>query len=205
MVIRPALSNDADIAAKLIVASGENSLKAMFELSPQLTALGFIHYAFRQPLGQFSYSQHIVIEHNDVPIAIACSWEDTASEQYRQATLNNIIYFYGANLTYQIIEQSREVGEIIPAPLPNQLGVGHISALSSFQRQGLATSLLEHLCVNAQAMGKNELVLDVECSNLAAIKLYGKFGFNIISESHPTDKGVQLGLAAHFHMIYPIS
>ncbi len=204
MKIRAALPEDAGIAAKLIFASGENSLKAMFELSPRLAARTFIEHAFQQPLGQFSYSQHIVAESSNQAVAIACSWTHVTSEPFKQATLSNIVQFYGAQKTYQVIERSREVGKVIPPPLPHQLGIGHVSTLPAFQQCGMASSLIKHLHLQALDLGKSELVLDVEQSNQTAINLYRGLGFAQCGQSTPTPQGRKLGLQPHIHMVCPL-
>lgn len=62
----------------------------------------------------------------------------------------------------------------------DQLEITNIVVKKSFRKQGIGNKLLEVLINMAKESNKNEIVLEVNNKNLAAIKLYEKNGFKNI-------------------------
>ena len=187
-------------AAPLILDSGPTSLKAMFDRSPQHTALAYLASAFVREQGQFSHSQHQIIELNGNLAAIGSCWTSPRSRAFQQATLDSLTGYYGTALTMDVIAHSQLIAEVIPTPSIDELGVGHIAVNPSYFRQGLATCLLEHYVQLAEKMDKKALVLDVASSNFVAQSLYQKFGFEFCGESLPGEVAQRAGVLAHHHM-----
>ena len=198
--IRQATPENADEAAKLIFMSGQNSLHAMFELERGLSAEAFIAFAYVQPEGQFSYNNHIVAIVDGNLAGIGSHWTDNATQACRQGTIESLIAHFGAQHVPAIVERSILLQSIIPTPMPNGLGIGHIAVNPDYQRQGVATALLSQFRKTALAMGKARLELDVECTNQAAIALYANAGFDIVSTTQPNAQARQAGFTGHHHM-----
>ena len=190
----------ADQAANLIVTSGISSLKAMFEIEPDLKVEPFIRFAFAQQEGQFSFVHHVVAHWQGEFAGIASCWTDSVTEACREATIQTLVSHFGIARVPLIIERNLLLQSVIPPPSPEGLGVGHIAVRPEFQRKGVASGLLNHMNGMARTQGKRYLELDVECTNLSAIKLYQKCGFSITMTSKPGAKAKRAGFTAHHHM-----
>ena len=190
----------SDVASRLILSSGVNSLRSMYEVEPGLSVQDFIRFAFEQSEGQFSYSHHIVALIDGEVAGIASHWTDEMTQACRQATLENLIAHFGAVLVPEIIQRSILLQSIIPPPKSDGLGIGHIAISEKFRRRGAATALLRSLANIGLDFGKKQLELDVECSNHAAINLYRKNGFMLLNTTQPGKRAAQAGFTAHHHM-----
>ena len=188
------------VASRLILSSGENSLRSMYEVEQGFSAREFIRFAFERQEGQFSYTRHTVALVNGELAGIASHWLNTMTASCRKATVDTLVAYFGAILVPEIVQRSVLLQSIIPAPKPDGLGVGHIAVVEKFWRQGVARALLRHLANVGQDLGKTQLELDVECSNLAAISLYEKTGFTQLATNRPGKRAAELGFSAHHHM-----
>ena len=59
--------------------------------------------------------------------------------------------------------------------------ISNIAIHPDYQRQGFGRMLLTHLLEEAVARGASQASLEVRRSNMAALKLYGEFGFKVIT------------------------
>lgn len=200
MKIRRAQQQDVSIAADLILSSGPSSLNAMFNVSDEHTARGFIYNAFQRVQGQFGHCNHLVLEIENAVVAVASCWTSHISKEFRSATLQSLVEYFGVDITNKILVRSQYLAEVIPAPQANELGIGHIATVPEQSRQGVATTLLEHFVDFGKKIGKEKLVLDVEQTNDKAIALYTKFGFEKSALTSPGQKGAAIGLTSHWHM-----
>lgn len=198
--VRQASPEHADIASKLILASGTNSLCAMFEVSPEYNAVDYLRYAFAQPSGQFSHTAHIVAEMDGELAGIASFWQSPPCSENRQATLASLIAFFGAEQVAEIARRSMLLQGIIPVCQPGSLGLGHVAVSPEYQRKGVATALLNQMHILAVQQGKHLLELDVECDNQVAISLYQETGFGLVSTTQPGEAAQAVGFTAHHHM-----
>jgi ribosomal protein S18 acetylase RimI-like enzyme len=203
MNIRTATQQDSDVLATLILSSGETTLSVMLggpECSSSQT-LDFIKQAISQPDGQFGYKNHIVVTDSEGSIAaVGCCWRDTAKAGFRESTMASLIDYFGVLDTMNVLECSQQVAKIIPGPKSDELCLGHIAVSKAYQRQGVATQLLNHFSHYASTHNKRKLVLDVESTNVAAIALYRRYGFTEVAYSEPDESAAALGLTAHWHM-----
>lgn len=58
----------------------------------------------------------------------------------------------------------------------------YVATKSEFQRRGIASLILKNLFEGAKERGAQKMFLEVEVDNQAAINLYKKLGFELISE-----------------------
>ena len=61
----------------------------------------------------------------------------------------------------------------------DELHINTLAVAPAARRQGLATTLLEHVLGEAVAAGATKATLEVRASNLAAINLYERLGFHV--------------------------
>lgn len=59
--------------------------------------------------------------------------------------------------------------------------ITRICVLEEFRRKKIASSLIEYMFKDIKVKGVNFITLEVRKSNLAAIKFYEKYGFNLIT------------------------
>lgn len=73
--------------------------------------------------------------------------------------------------------------------------INNIGVLRSYRRQGVGALLLSHLCTYCESNGIALLTLEVRESNIPAISLYSRFGFEKVGERKnyyrkPTENGL---------------
>jgi len=55
--------------------------------------------------------------------------------------------------------------------------IAMLTVLKRFRGNGIALTLVQKLCKKTEEMGGDEMILETECVNIAALKLYEKAGF----------------------------
>lgn len=191
----------ARAAANLIYASGETSLRYLFEPEPQYSAKHYIQKAFALPEGQFGYANHWCIEQAGKPLAIATCWHTQLTKVFHQATLDSLQRYYPTAALLQILQRSQIITAVLSPPASHQLCIGHFAVDNEYKRQGLGNKMLAFLKQRAQALNKGELILDVAQSNGAAIAFYQQAGFRFSSDKCET----VMGCEPHFRMTLALS
>ena len=200
MLVRTATQADANLVVPLILSSGPNSLRAMFGISDQLNADGYIRFAFAQVGGQFGHNNHLVVEREHQAVAVGSYWTHQVSEAFRRATMQSLVSYYGVSATSDVLARSQLLAQIIPSPGESELTIGHIAVSPSSRNQGIGRFLLDHLKDIAKAQGKAKMVLDVEATNDVAIAFYQHYGFEQTRFTEPGPQAQAIGLTAHWHM-----
>ena len=109
--------------------------------------------------------------------AFSLIWRNSMSQQraaYQEAFSATVIEEDGKVVAYQI-------------STTNPSG-GHLARLAvdpDYQKQGLATGLLDDLLATFQDQGIIEVTVNTQSENKASIELYKKFGFQILEETYP--------------------
>ncbi|MGS2721074.1 GNAT family N-acetyltransferase [Paraglaciecola aestuariivivens] len=200
MAIRRATQQDAEPLAKLILASATHSLNIVFSLGSETQALDFLTFSLNHPDGQFGYQNHWVIEIDNQLVACVCAWTNQLPESFHQATLASLVSFYDPSDLLTVIQRSKVLQECLPKPTSKEWCVGHIAVAQSHRRKGLGKKLIKTMQHQAQANNKSCLSLDVEKSNIDAVKFYLDQGFRIKSESKVTINMQALGIGQHLHL-----
>jgi len=65
--------------------------------------------------------------------------------------------------------------------IERELQIGNIAVMKEHRREGLGKLLMEQIVEQARARGCKSISLDVRESNKAAVELYEKFGFAVLS------------------------
>ncbi|MFH1652591.1 MAG: ribosomal protein S18-alanine N-acetyltransferase [Pseudomonadota bacterium] len=72
------------------------------------------------------------------------------------------------------------VGYAVYQKLPEEFELHNIAVKSDYRKHGVASALIENMLSDADSMKVCEVYLQVRESNLAAKRLYEKFGFQIV-------------------------
>lgn len=203
-----ATKDDAAQLSDLIFASGADNLTQLLQVPAPQKVQDYLLYALQHSQGQFGYDNQFVLRYDQSVIACISSWTNEMSAQFRQGTLDSLMYFFGIEHCADIFKRSAQLSQVIPAPASNELGVGHLAVLPDYQGHGYAYRLLEFVAQQALDLGKSFLSLDVGVDNVAARALYKKFGF--FEHSQPDFAGAKSNLyqsvsfAKHVHLRYRI-
>ncbi len=92
-----------------------------------------------------------------------------------------IYEFFKKHSRLWVIEYNSElVGYSVVWIIKDEAYIANIAVAPSFRRKGLASFLIRHIMNEAQNLGCSSIVLEVKRSNIAAINLYKKMGFEIV-------------------------
>lgn len=99
-----------------------------------------------------------------------CQW---TLEQFEQSLTNPLT-------SYEVYyHQDVMAGYVLSSNLGDMFEVLQITVASAYQRQGIATQLLSLSKKKAQSLGCKRVVLEVRETNLGAIALYQRLGFQL--------------------------
>jgi len=137
--------------------------------------------------GQFGYDNHdcLLSSHSGTQALVACIalWHSEHSSSFQQQTITSLANNLSADSLRRVMMINSDLLAVFAPPQASELCLGHVSVVPAYRTLGLATRLIEHAVLQADKLGKSKLVLDVECSNLAAISCYTKNGFELEKKS----------------------
>ncbi|KXI30161.1 GNAT family N-acetyltransferase [Paraglaciecola hydrolytica] len=200
MNIRPACQQDASQLAELIYASGPQILESVFGTSKPYNPRDFLLSALQHKDGQYGFANHYVAIEDDKILAAVCGWHSELKTHFHQATLHSVVAYFGVELSLEVLARSQITQQIIPGPQPHEWCIGHLSVNLEYQKQGVASQLLNFMTELALQNGKSQLSLDVSQDNHNAIQFYLQRGFSILSTSALTAEMQNLGFSRHLHM-----
>jgi ribosomal protein S18 acetylase RimI-like enzyme len=200
MIIRPACQQDISLLAELIYASGSQVLESVFRFNNQHNPQDFLLSALQYKEGQYGFANHWLALKNDKILAVVCAWHTELNSDFHQATVNSVVEYFGLEHSIDVIARSQVVKHFIPTPQPHEWCIGHLAVLPKYQRQGVASQLLQFMGELALQKGKSTLSLDVSQDNHSAIQFYQQLGFNIVTTSELTTEMQHLGFTRHLHM-----
>jgi ribosomal-protein-alanine N-acetyltransferase len=100
-----------------------------------------------------------------------------SGEYYAAELANSFSHFFVAENARQ---QGALVGFLLFWRLAGELELHKIAVASAWQRQGLASRLLDFFIQTGRSWGSERAVLEVRASNIPAIRLYEKFAFHCL-------------------------
>jgi len=122
----------------------------------------------------------------------AWGWEPIQQKVFLQMQFKARTLSYQSDFptaSYQVIQLGdRAVGNITINRTPTEIRLVAIALLPIYQRQGIATHLIQNLLAEAH-QSHLPVILQVATRNNIALKLYQKLGFQIVSS---TDMYVQM-------------
>lgn len=180
--LRPACPEDAPLAVPLIYSSGPVAFDVVFADDQYPSALEFLQYAFRLPGGEFGYTNHTVVTHQEQVIGIGACFSAKASVAFMIAVIPQIIRFYGILRGIRVIRKGLKVEQLFQLPPANNNYLAHLAVASQWQGHGIGSQLIRHFLDRSRAEGQTHAVLDVSVQNPRAEKLYERIGFKTIEE-----------------------
>ena len=199
MKIRQAIREDALALAALIFSSAPQALSAVFNINSEKSALKFLQFCLSSADGQFGFVNHWVIEINHLVVGCFSAWHCEIPKSFHQATFKTLIEFYGTEHALKVIQASQALQESIPTPQKSELCIGHFAVLSQYQRQGIASEMMNVAHNLARDLGFQFLTLDVASSNESAINFYEKRGFIQESKSGVGAQMQAKGIGEYIH------
>ena len=207
MLIRPAKIQDAEALASLIQLAAGDTLQALLTV-PHASISEFLRYALGRSQGQFGYGNHWVVCDTNPPHtniwATGCTWHTNMQADFQLATLHTLLTYFGHEKALHIVQNNALLEDLVKAPLPHQLSVGHFAVAPNMQTKGVGRRLLDHFVELAKQTDKQQLCLDVAQNNHNAIAFYQHYGFIMQSTSAPRDASASKGFSPHCHMVFSI-
>jgi ribosomal-protein-alanine N-acetyltransferase len=61
----------------------------------------------------------------------------------------------------------------------DEIHINNVAVLPQFRGQGMGTTLMQHVLLEARRLGAKRATLEVRASNQAALRLYQRLGFSV--------------------------
>ena len=169
------LSQSAAIA-QLIYASEPTLLSFLFGGVTQTQ--DYLQQACSQAHGQFSANYHwVALEHANAVEGICDNWLSVMPAEFQLGTISSLREFLSPEQIIHLLAYKESVDACFVAPQSHQVCLGHVSVFSGSKHKGIASALIAHTVEYTKESAKREIVLDVEATNVGAIKCYLKAGF----------------------------
>jgi ribosomal protein S18 acetylase RimI-like enzyme len=194
--IRPATPEDALLAVPLIFSSGPAAFDVVFADDRNSSAQEFLQSAFRQPGGEFGYTNHTVVTHQGQVIGIGACFSAKSSLAFMVAVIPQIIRFYGILRGIRVIRKGLKAEQLFQLPSANKNYFAHLAIAPEWRGHGIGSQLLRHFLDRSRAEGQTHAVLDVSVQNPRAEALYQRLGFKTLEERTTSLPGI----AKHWRM-----
>ena len=176
--IRPGVASDAPFATPLILSAAETLLNAIFGHAKDKTALGYLAHAWQLGGGQYGFENHWVAEKGNQVLGLVTAWHSKLGTAFDRATLDSITSYFTLDEAITVVMRNQTVAVNLTPPSNTELMIGHLAVSEDGKRQGIGRSLVDTMLEKAVELQKRHIVLDVEVSNIEAIRFYQSLGFN---------------------------
>lgn len=179
ILIRGALSDDAETAVELLMTSAAMLLVHIFGHGNEPLTRQFLHAAWLAGRGQYGSNNHwVAVAEGDVVGLITC-WHSDLPSDFDAATLSSVSSFFGMADALEIVLRSQQYSESLQSPGDDELAIGHLAVSEHHRGKGIGRRLIDTMEAEARARNKRALVLNVEADNANAIAFYQHLGFTI--------------------------
>jgi len=175
--VRQGKASDAKLTAPLILDAAQLLLTSIFGHSKNKTADGYLAHAWALGKGQYGFTNHWVACHGDDVVGVVTSWHSQLGAAFDRATLDSITSYFTLDEAMTVLMRNQTVAVNLTPPDNTELMIGHLSVSESARRKGVGSRLIESMQARAEALKKRKLVLDVEVSNIPAIRFYQHHNF----------------------------
>jgi ribosomal protein S18 acetylase RimI-like enzyme len=200
---RPARPDDADHAAPLVFASGEQEFGFLFGVSPA-ECTRFLRAAFASTHGRFSWRRHWVSMESVVSTDEGYITVAVLAAHGSRSTLSDNLWFawmtlrfFGLQRTVGILRRGLILETELPPPRRGETLLAHCATHANARSQGLFSALLNAAQTSSAipSVPQTEaLVLDVLVSNERAARLYRRLGFVALERKRPLARGLPAAL-----------
>ena len=172
------MASDAPFATPLILSAAETLLNAIFGHAKDKTALGYLAHAWQLGGGQYGFENHWVAEKGNQVLGLVTAWHSKLGTAFDRATLDSITSYFTLDEAITVVMRNQTVAVNLTPPSNTELMIGHLAVSEDGKRQGIGRSLVDTMLEKAVELQKRHIVLDVEVSNIEAIRFYQSLGFN---------------------------
>ena len=191
LVFRPAQASDAEWLAPLLYASAWEEFQYLLGVN-QASCEAFLRFTLASGVGHFSWRHHHVAVMGDIPVSVIGIYDG------RKGTLDVIplmfqfIRHFGWRHTSGIVLRAMAMQAEIPAPTRRQTLLAHCATHPEVRGLGLFSALLAELQQQRRVPARpdQEVILDVLGSNVRAMALYRRLGFNPANSREHASMGV---------------
>lgn len=199
---RPARPDDVYVAVPLIYSSGPAAFDYIFQHLERGRAVDFLRAAFIQPEGEFSYSNHTVVERDGLVLGVGSAFSGDSTLAFTIAAVKQIFRFYGFVSAWGVMFKGLQAEAVIQPPSQRELILAHLGVTADAQGQGIGSALVEHFLASDAAKGKVP-ALDVAVTNPRAQALYERLGFVVVRERQSNLKNEHGAIVSHRRMEKP--
>ncbi|WP_394222224.1 GNAT family N-acetyltransferase [Alteromonas gracilis] len=175
--VRQGAAPDAVQAAPLILNAAQSLLTSIFGHNKDKTAGGYLAHAWALGGGQYGFKNHWVAYEGDVIVGVVTCWHSKLGADFDRATLDSITSYFSLDEAMTVLMRNQTVAINLTPPSNTELMIGHLSVAESARRNGVGSLLIDSMQAQAEKLKKRKLVLDVEVSNIPAIRFYQHQGF----------------------------
>ena len=175
--IRQGVASDAAQAAPLILNAAQSLLTSIFGHNKNKTADGYLYHAWGLGGGQYGANNHWVASSGNEVLGVVTSWHSKLGAAFDRATLDSITSYFSLDEAITVLMRNQTVAINLTPPTSIELMVGHLSVKESARRAGVGSKLINAMQSRAEKLKKRKLVLDVEVSNVPAIRFYQHHDF----------------------------
>ena len=170
--IRQGLASDAAQTTPLILNAAQSLLTSIFGHNKNKTADGYLSHAWELGGGQYGFNNHWVACSGDEVLGVVTAWHSKLGAAFDRATLDSITSYFTLDEAMTVLMRNQTVAVNLTPPTNTELMIGHLSVEESARRAGVGSMLIDAMHERAKKLNKRKLVLDVEVSNVSAIRFY---------------------------------
>ncbi len=175
--IRQGVASDAAQTAPLILSAAQSLLTSIFGHNRNKTADGYLSHAWALGGGQYGFNNHWVACKGDEVLGVVTCWHSKLGAAFDRATLDSITSYFTLDEAMTVLMRNQTVAINLTPPTNTELMIGHLSVAESARRSGVGSQLIDTMQARAAKLQKRKLVLDVEVSNIPAIRFYQRHDF----------------------------
>ena len=175
--IRQGVASDAAQTTPLILNAAQSLLTSIFGHNKNKTADGYLAHAWELGGGQYGFNNHWVACSGDEVLGVVTAWHSKLGAAFDRATLDSITSYFTLDEAMTVLMRNQTVAVNLTPPTNTELMIGHLSVEESARRTGVGSMLVDAIHSRAEKLKKRKLVLDVEVSNVSAIRFYQHHNF----------------------------
>ena len=177
IIIRQGIASDAAQTTPLILNAAQSLLTSIFGHNKNKTADGYLAHAWELGGGQYGFKNHWVASKGNEVLGVVTSWHSKLGAAFDRATLDSITSYFTLDEAMAVLMRNQTVAVNLTPPTTSELMIGHLSVAESAKCSKVGSRLVDTMHKRAEKLKKRKLVLDVEVSNIPAIRFYQHHNF----------------------------
>ena len=178
LTIRKGVPTDAASAVPLILSAAYELLVSIFGDEDEEKTRAFLHHAWCKAQGQYGCQNHWVAVKDNNVVGVVTAWHTKLGSAFDRATLDSITTFYSLDESMLVLMRNQAVSVGLVPPTPHELMLGHIAVDTAHRKSGVGRFMIAHMITHARTLKKQTIVLDVQLSNIPAIRFYQRLNFS---------------------------